>query len=233
MTKKQEAFFGINKEELEVENWETLSEEELYELKESILSTRYGRGGEHLNLFPNLVDPGKLNYEFNGQYIEKLPGKITQQTLNNFKGNGMVDIIKINSLNHSHYLVVIIPQKTIEVDIWAIYMNTEKPYTKYMKGKKLKSVKINKNKYIITNIFSNWGKALNQAKRLSALFQLGDTSFNQLKQVKNGRNNYILDFKETGEIILKNGYNGPSYNSIDEILGRKHILDLNIMEYIG
>lgn len=234
MTKKQEAYFELNNEEMEVEDWASLTEEEIFELKEAFLSTKYGTGGEHLNLFPNLVDPGKLNYEFNGEYIEKLPKTISQRNLKQFKGNGKIDIIKIDSLNHSHYLIILLPQKTIEIDLWAITMNDKPPYTKYREGKKLKTIKVTKSKYHISNIFSNGGKALNQAKRLSYLLGLGDTSIKSLEQVKKGnRNYYMMDIKETGEIILKNGYNGPSYNSLDELLGRRHTIDLNIMEFIG
>lgn len=228
------AYFGINKEELEVENWETLSEEEIFELKENLLSTKYGRGGEHLNLFPNLIDPGKINLEFNGEYIKRLPKNITQQSLKEFKGNGRIDIIKIDSLNHSHYLIILLPNKTIEVDIWKITMNDTPPYTKYKTGEKIKTIKVPKNRYHTTNIFSNGAKALNQAKRLSYLLKLGDTNFKLLEEAKKGnRNNYILDINDTGEMIIKNGYNGPSYNSLDELIKRKHTINLNILEYIG
>lgn len=237
MTKKQkhEAYFGINKEELEVENWETLSEEELFDLKEAILSTKYGRGGEHLNLFPNLIDPGKLNQKYNGEYIERLPKTISQQSLKEFQGNGKVEIFRIESLNHSHYLVLLLPEKTIEVDIWSLYMNDKPPYTKYKQGEKLKTIKVTKNRYHITNIFSNGSKAVNQARRLSHLFELGDTNFLSLERAKKGdRNYYILDINDTnGEVIIKNGINGPSYTSLDELVGRKHSLDLNIMEFLG
>lgn len=236
MTKKQkhEAYFGINKEELEVENWETLSEEELYELKENLLSTKYGRGGEHLNLFPNLIDPGKINREYNGEYLQKLPKTINQQSLKEFQGNGKVEIFRIESLNHSHYLVLLLPEKTIEVDIWSLTMNDQPPYTKYKGGNKIKTIKVPKNRYHITNLFSNGSKAVNQARRLSHLFGLGDTNFLSLERVKKGgRNNYNLDIDDTGGIILRNGINGPTYSSLDELVGRKHSLDLNIMEFLG
>lgn len=234
MTKEQKAFFGINKEELEVENWETLSEEELYELKEAILSTKYGRGGEHLNFFPTLIDPGKLNYEYNKEYIEKLPRSITQQSLKEFQGNGRIDIIRIDSLNHSHYLITILPEKTINIDLWTLYMNDKPPYTKYREGKKLRKIKITKNKYHICNIYSNGSKAINQARRLSYLFGMGDTNFLHLEQVKKGRRNiYQLDLSKEGKLIIRNGINGPIYNSLDELIGRKHTINLNILEYIG
>lgn len=228
------AYFGINKEELEVENWETLSEEEIFELKENLLSTKYGRGGEHLNLFPNLIDPGKINLEFNGEYIKQLPKRLNQQSLKEFKGNGRIDIIKIDSLNHSHYLIILLPNKTIEVDIWKITMNDIPPYTKYKAGEKIKTIKVPKSKYHICNIFSNGSKALNQAKKLSYIFQLGDTNFKLLEEVKKGnRNSYNLDLSENGEMIIRNGYNGPSYNSLDELIKRKHTINLNILEYLG
>lgn len=234
MTKKQEVYFELNNEEMKVEDWTSLTEEELFELKEAFLTTRYGRGGEHLNLFPNLVDPGKINTKYNGDYLKKLPKSITQQSLREFKGNGKVEIFKIDSLNHSHYLVVLLPEKTLEVDIWSLHMNDIKPYTQYKSGEKLKTIKVTKNRYHITNIFSNGSKAVNQARRLSHLFELGDTSFKSLEMVKKGnRNYYQLDISENGKITLRNGINGPSYNTLDEIIGRKHSTELNIMEFIG
>lgn len=234
MTKKQTAYFKINEEEMEVENWETLSEDEIFELKENLLMTKYGVGGENINLFPNLIDPGQLNMEFNGEYIKRLPKRITQQTLKQFKGNGKVDIIRIDSLNKTHYIIILIPKITLEVDLWKITMNDNPPYTKYKTGEKIKTIKVPKSRYHITNIFTNGAKSINQAKRLSALFKLGDTNFKSLEQVKKGgRNNYILDINDTGEVIIKNGTNGPSYNTLDEIIGRRHSIDLNIMEFIG
>lgn len=234
MTKKQEAFFELNNEEVGIEDWTTLTEDELFELKESILSTKFGIGGENINFFPNLIDPGKINIEFNKEYIERLPKKITEQSLREHKGNGRVDIIKVDTLNKSHYIIILLPERPLEIDIWQLKMNDSQPYTKYKEGKKIKSIKINKNKFHITNIFTNANKAINQAKKLSILFELGDTSFNSLKRVKEGgRNNYLLDIDDKGRIILKNGINGPIYSSLDELIGRKHSINLNIMEYIG
>lgn len=231
---KNEAYFGLNYEEVGIEDWANLTEEELYELKENLLLTRYGKGGENINLFPNLVDPGRLNTQFNGDYLKRLPKIIKQQTLREYKGNGKVDILRIDTLNKSHYIIILLPEKTLEVDIWQLKMNDSQPYTKYKEGKKIKSIKVTKNKYHITNIFTNGNKAINQAKRLSILFELGDTSFNSLTKVKEGgRNNYILDINETGKMILRNGLNGPIYSSLDEIIKRKHSIGLNIMEYIG
>lgn len=234
MTKDHKAHFELNNEEMKVEDWASLTEEEIFELKEAILSTKYGRGGEHLNFFPTLIDPGKLNYEYNKEYIEKLPRSITQQSLKEFQGNGRIDIIRIDSLNHSHYLIIILPEKTINIDLWTLYMNDKPPYTKYREGKKLRKIKITKNKYHICNIYSNGSKAINQAKRLSYLFGLGDTSIKSLEQVKKGRRNiYQLDLSKEGKLIIRNGINGPIYNSLDELIKRNHTIDINIMEFLG
>ena len=235
MTKKQEAFFGLNYEEvgIEVEDWANLTEEELYDLKENLLLTRYGKGGENINLFPNLIDPGKINTKYNGDYLKRLPKIIKEQTLREFKGNGKVDILRIDTLNKSHYIIILLPEKTLEVDIWQLKMNDSQPYTKYKEGKKIKSIKVTKNKYHITNIFTNGNKAINQAKRLSILFGLGDTSFKSLEMVKKGKNTYNLDINEKGKMILRNGTNGKTYSSLDELVGRNHSINLNIMEFIG
>lgn len=233
MTKQHKVYFDNEEIRKEIEDWTNLTEEELFELKENLLSTKYGRGGENINFFPNLIDPGRLNTQFNGEYIEKLPKRIIEQNLKEYKGNGKVDIIRIDTLNKSHYIIILIPEKTLEVDLWQLEMNNQPPYTQYKSGKKIKTIKVSRSKYHITNIFTNMNKAINQAKRISLLFKLGDTSFKSLERIKEGRNNYTLDLIEDGKFIIRNGYNGPSYNSLDELLGRTHTIELNIMEFLG
>lgn len=227
-------------EALTLENWETLTQEQKLTLKNSILKTKYGTGGENIGLFPTLLGAKTTNPFIIGEYGERVEATVRQNNLNNYKDNGSIKLLPLEIGDKTHYLLIILPNKPLNMDIWELYTEA-KPYTKYTKYSKIGKITVNEGEYIISNIYSNKNKTWNNGKRLANLFRLfyNIKETESIKDLKPG--NYYLkkDITENGKITYReystNSHKptGKSFSSIGEYLQRKlPTEDLDLLTYL-
>lgn len=217
--------------EVTLDNWTELTDDQKETLKASLIKSKYGIGGEHLSTFPTTMD-SKINEWVEKEYnLSKLPKRLTEQTFKEWTDNGTVQIIPLEVGNTINYLVVLLPNKNLKMDIWTLENGMEKPYTKYTAHAKLdKQLTFTQKHFHITNIYTNKNKAYNQSKNLIKLFQLGGNNFKTLEQQKELQSNYIKkELTADGKIqLLEIGKNtgqptGKTWNNLEEYLGRnKH-----------
>lgn len=226
--------------EINLEAWDTLTEEQQQQLKESLLKSKYGIGGEHFSTFPTLLD-NKINTWVEEKYqISKLPKRLSEKTFKDWETNGTLQIIPLLKGEKIHYLITILPNKNLKMDLWDLEKEGTKPYLKYTKYNPLGEITLTKNHFHILNSYTNKNKAYNQAKALIKLFQLG-TNFKHLEQQKELKTNYLqLDIMD-GQYILKeikatdHKPNGKIYKDIGDYLGRKQHqkIQFNYLENIN
>lgn len=230
-------------QELTLEAWDTLTQEQREALKASLIKSKYGIGGEHLSTFPTTLD-NKINPWVEETYqISKLPSRVTETTFKDWEANGGVKIIPLEVGTTINYLVVLLPNKPLKMDIWTLQNGETKPYTKYTDWSKLdKQLTFNKGHYHITNIYTNKNKAFNQAKNLVKLFKLGQYNFKALENWKEvtKMDYYKKDLTPEGKIIIqKIGKNtgkptGKTWNTLEDLTGRKPHgqIGINYLEHI-
>lgn len=212
-------------QELTLEAWDTLNEEQQKLLKESLLKSKYGIGGEHFSTFPTLLD-NKINTWVEEKYqISKLPKRVQAGTFKEWEANGQLKIIPLMKGERIHYLVTLIPNKNIKMEMWELQKEDMKPYLEYTTHNSLGDITLTNKHFHILNGYTNKNKAYNQAKQLVKLFKLG-TDFQTLEAQKELMENYLkLEIKD-GQFILqeisKNTHNpnGKTYQSIGDFLGR-------------
>lgn len=237
---KENTQMEMEQKEINLEAWDTLTEEQQQQLKETLLKSKYGIGGEHFSTFPTLLD-NKINTWVEEKYqISKLPKRIGEKTFKEWKQNGEIKIIPLVKGEKIHYLITILPNKNLKMELWDLEKEGIKPYLKYIKYNSLGEITLTKNHFHILNGYTNKNKAFNQAKQLVKLFQLG-TDFKTLEGQKELKTNYLqLDIME-GQYILKeikatdHKPNGKTYQDLGDYLGRKQHqkIQFNYLENIG
>ena len=225
--------------ELTLTNWMELTEEQQSTLKESLLKSSYGIGGEHFSSFPTLLD-NKINTWVEQTYnISKLPNRVQEQTFKTWKENGELKILPIIKSNKVYYLTILLPNKEMEMDIYQLEKADTKPYLQYTTHNSLGTVKMGGNNFHILNGYTNKNKAYNQGKALVKLLNLG-TDFPTLEKQKELQTNHLELIINNGEWVLQeNGGNtgkatGNTYNNIGDYLGRTQHKDIhtNYMELL-
>lgn len=213
-------------EQVTLEAWDTLNEEQQALLKESLLKSKYGIGGEHFSTFPTLLD-NKINTWVEEEYsVSKLPKRITEATFKAWEAKGTLQILPLLKGEKIHYLVVLLPNKNVKLQLWQLDKEAEKPYLKYTTHNPLGELQFTNQHFHILNSYTNKNKAYNQAKQLVKLLQLG-TDFKELEQQKELRVDHLqLDIEDGKQVLKKLGknggkYTGKQYQSIGEYLGRK------------
>lgn len=197
--------------------WEELDEEEQFLLKEALLYNKYGTGGEYYSIIPNLINYKRENPELK-EYFE-IPKTIRQSLLDGKEENGSIQILPIDK-DKTLYTTILLPEKTIEITPFQLLHGTGEQKTKYYTIKPLKPIKVTKNQFLITNIYSNKNKAFTQARYLSVLFEMGGNSFKELEQQKEGKKMVLnLDIQD-GKMIYKKS-SGEIFETLDEVLKRK------------
>jgi hypothetical protein len=221
-------------------DWATLTEEQQTSLKSSLLKSKYGIGGEHYSTFPTLLD-NKLNAWVEEKYsISKLPKRVTETTFKSWESNGTLQIIPINKGTKTHYLLALIPNKNIKMDIWELEKETEKPFLTYTTHTLLTQQTFTNKHFHILNSYTNKNKAYNQGKALIKLLQLG-TDFTTLELQKELKTNYLQMELNQGKWelveISKNTHKPTTkkWENIGDYLGRvQHkSIPFNYMENIG
>src|SRR5690606_15455560 len=105
-------------EEPTLEVWNTLTEEQQTLLKESLLKSKYGIGGEHFSTFPTLLD-NKINTWVEETYhISKLPKRVQEKQFKDWESNGTLQILPLIKGEKVHYLILIKPNTDIQMDLW-------------------------------------------------------------------------------------------------------------------
>lgn len=211
--------------ELTLSNWTELTEEQQTSLKESLIKSTYGIGGEHFSTFPTLLD-NKINTWVETEYkISKLPKRVSESTFKEWKTNGEIKILPVEKDNKIYYLTILLPNKNTKIDVWELQKEDKKPYLEYTSHNKIQQLQFGKTHFHILNGYTNKNKAYNQAKALVKLFNLG-TDFQTLEQQKELQHNYLkLDITNgTWELkeISKNTHKptGNTYKGIGESLGK-------------
>jgi hypothetical protein len=227
--------------ELTLTNWQELTQEQQETLKETLIKSKYGIGGEHFSTFPTLLD-NKINTWVEEKYqISKLPKRVQEQTFKTWEGNGSLKIIPLNKGTKTHYLITIKPNKNIKMDLWKLEKEDTKPYLKYTTAEQLTEVTLTKNHFHILNSYTNKNKAYNQAKALVKLFQLG-TDFQTLELQKELKTNYLqLELNGEGKWELqeigKNNHKptGKTWEGLEAYTGRKQhkSITINYLENIN
>lgn len=235
----EETFYTEEKPEeqpITLEAWDTLNEDQQKLLKESLLKSKYGIGGEHFSTFPTLLD-NKINTWVEEKYqVSKLPKRVQEGTFNSWKANGELKIIPLLKGERVHYLITILPNKPMQLDTWELQKEDIKPYLEYTTHNLLGQLSLQPNNFHILNGYTNKNKAFNQAKHLVKLFQLG-TDFQTLEAQKELQTNHLKMEIQDGKIILqeisKNTYKptGKTFTSIGEYLGREQHKD-NTFNYL-
>lgn len=205
--------------------WEELDEEEQYLLKEALLYNRYGTGGEYYSIIPNLINSKKENPELKEYF--NLPKVIRQSFLNGKEKNGSIQILPIDK-DKTIFATILLPEKTLEVTPFQLLHGTGEEKTKYYQIKPLKPIKVTKNQFLITNLYSNKNKSFTQGRYLSVFYGLGGNDFKELEAQKEGkRMTLTLDIKD-GKMIYKKS-SGETFETLEEVLGRKpHNIQKNI-----
>lgn len=143
------------------------------EEKEKEIKFIYGKGGQVWSNFPILLDPT------DNPFIKDIMagaqgGRQSAETLGQWaKENGQIKIIPIKAGEWTFYTVAITVQKQTIFKPWELEWRAQsEKFLQYSKaeeqptGKQVKAGEI-----LITNITTNRGKAINQAKALGKLFQ--------------------------------------------------------------
>lgn len=223
-----------------LEAWESLTTEQQTTLKESLLKSKYGIGGEHFSTFPTLLD-NKINIWVEEKYqISKLPKRVTEITFKTWGINGTLQILPLQKGEKIHYLILILPNKNIKLDLWELDKEDSKPYLQYTTNKHIGEITLGKNHFHILNSYTNKNKAYNQSKQLTKLFQLG-TDFKTLEGQKELHTNYlkldITDGKYILQEISKNTHKptGKTFQSIGEYINKKqhNNIKFNYLENIN
>lgn len=230
---KENTQMEMEQKEINLEAWDTLTEDQQKLLKESLLKSKYGIGGEHFSTFPTLLTDSKTNTWVAEKYqTAKLPKRVSEQTFKAWNKNGTLQILPLVKGEKVHYLTIIKPNKNIKMDLWELDKTDIKPYQEYTTKNLLGQITLTKNNYHILNSYTNKNKAYNQSKLLVKLFQLG-TNFKQLEREKDLNQNYLqLDIMDGKYILREIKYtdhkpNGKIFNSIGEYLGREQPKEIN------
>ena len=219
------------KEELSLGNWKTLTAEQRDTLKETLIKSVYGIGGEHLSTFPTLLD-NKINPWVEQEYkISLLPKRVQEQTFTEWAGNGEIKILPLEKGKHIQYLILFLPNKEITLDLWELEKEDKKPFLQYTKHNKAGQITLGKNHFHILNIYSNKNKAFNQAKQLTKLFQYTGTK-DTLEAQKELQLGYLSMDIQDGEQVLREYTKamnvGGTYTTLGEYLGREQHQDITI-----
>lgn len=221
-----------------LENWEQLTEEQQHSLKQAILKSKYGQGGEHYSIFPTLMDT-EINTWLTGEYGQYKKIKSNKTIQSQWKEDGTISILPLEIGKHIQYLVIIQPKKEIKMDIWQLVNGLSQPYTQYTEYNKEATLTIQAGEYIITNIYSNKNKAYSQGKLLSKLFHINGEQLEEQKELKA---NYLRKDLDGGKVIFreigKNNHTptGKTFTSLSEYLGTTQsqgMGTINPLEYIN
>lgn len=214
-------------DQMTLEAWDTLNEDQQKLLKESLLKSKYGIGGEQFSTFPTLLTDSKTNVWVAEKYqTAKLPKRVTEQTFKTWEANGTLQILPLVKGERVHYLTIIKPNKDLQMDLWELDKTDIKPYQEYTTKNLLGQMTIGKSNFHILNSYTNKNKAYNQSKLLVKLFQLG-TDFKQLEMEKDLKQNYLQLDITNGQYILKeikytdHKPNGKTFQSLGDYLGRE------------
>jgi hypothetical protein len=192
------------------------------EEKEQAIKFIYGAGGQVWSSFPILLD--KKENPFILDIINKgIQGNPNGQTLEAWaKANGTVHITAIKGGEWTFYMVTLHPVKQINYKPWELQWNmggtSKLAYNSYKESATGKQVK--PGEMVLTNITSNLGKAIHQAKALGKVFQMDYTPSKQAE-----KHYYKWDGKrETIQAYGNNSHlpiQGKVYKSLEEITGAK------------
>lgn len=225
---------------LTLDGWEELTQEQQTSLKATLLKSKYGIGGEHFSLFPTLLD-NKINSWVEQKYsISKLPSRVSENTFKTWEGNGTLQILPLVKDTKTHYLLILLPNKDLQMDIWDLEKEDTKPYLTYTKHNLLGQLTFTNQQFHIINSYTNKNKAYNQGKALIKLLQLG-TTFTTLEQQKELNTNHLeLTINNGTWELMEIGKNtkqptGNIFNNLGEYLGREQHSQLqsNYLELIG
>jgi hypothetical protein len=188
------------------------------EEKEKAIKFIYGPGGQTWSILPILLDR-KVN-PFLDTHFPITAGRVTQQTLEEWKkANGTITIIPIQGGEWTFYTVAILPAKQTTIKPWELKWGRETgnflQYTEYKEAEK--GIMVTPQQYLITNITTNRGKAINQAKALGKVFKLDTSTVEDKAKV-------TYTITPEGKILQANKNNGldkKEYNSISDIIGRQ------------
>lgn len=224
-----------------LEAWDTLTEDQQKTLKEALLKSKYGIGGEHFSTFPTLLD-NKVNEWVEETYkVSKLPRRVSEATFKKWEANGTLEILPLHKDNKTHYLLVLLPKKNLKMDVWELDKEDVKPYLKYTTNNKLGELTFTAKHFHILNGYTNKNKAFNQAKALVKLLELGKP-FQELEAEKELKTNQLeLNINDKGQWeLIEIGKNsmtptGKTFNGLEEYYGRKQHqkVPFNYIEHIG
>lgn len=219
----------------QLSEWASLTQEQQETLKKSLLKSGYGVGGEHFSTFPTLLDSiNNPTNPFTEKHYpkSKLPKRVQETTFKTWEQNGTLQILPLLKSDKIHYLIIILPNKNIKMDLWELEKEQQKPYSKYITHNLIGEITLTNNHFHILNSYTNKNKAYNQSNLLVKLFQLGTTP-KILEQQKDLNTNYlqldIMDGKYILREISKNTHKptGKIFKDIGEYLGRKQHSKIN------
>ena len=222
-----------------LDGWDTFTEEQQTTLSQSIKKSKNGSGGEHFSTFPTLLDK-KINTWAEEKYNTNKLGKISQQQFKTWEANGTLQILPLIKGEKTHYLITILPNQNIKMDLWELEKEGTKPFLKYTTHNLLGEITLTNKHYHILNGYTNKNKALNQSKLLVKLFQLG-TDISQLIQEKELNIPHLQMDIQDGKIIFREiskntkKPTGKIYQSIGDYLGREphQNIKINYLELIN
>lgn len=209
-------------EEKILQQQQNLTETERQELeeKEKQLKTHYGIGGQVYSIFPILLD--KAENPWLEEILAGIPARVSQQNILAWsRVNGTLDLVKVNRGGKDYYIILLLPKKEMEFQIWDLTwgMEPQESFLKYNKAERREKVKLTPENYLITNITTNRGKAIHQIKVMAKLLQLGYQDLEERAKIT---------LKYTSEGLEEIGKNsgrptGRKWKSLEELVGRKQV----------
>ena len=222
----------------EIKAWGTLDGDQRESLKDKLLKSKFGKGGENFSIFPTLLD-NKINPWVEEEFkISKLPKRVTPSQYTEWEENGHLQILPMEFGEHGkvHYMVILLPRKEMEIPLYNLSKAGDNTL-EYTTREPLGVHKVTNLNYLILNIYTNKNKAYNQGKALTKLLKLG-TLPQQLEKEKNGEGVSIRRMVRdtTGEtyyLRISKAGREMEVNGLEDIFtGRENIKAYKDMDYL-